>query len=124
MMGTVRHAYSATINKIELSAEDFACLSPSPLVKDLGCIAVSAPFNRGDCQCPFSMRAGLFPAFASSIVAGACLLLEAIQGRGGNYLQLPKAKTLRSAFEAFFAFKIYKERKIVWHPGMYPSVPE
>ena len=182
MMGAVGSDCSAMGNQIQLSAEDLARLSPSPLIKQLGAQIVADAKGKPilDVACgggrnavllahlggnvigidndlkrleaervrladtifapafskikPFSLDlladewpfqpgsiggivnvhflcSALFPAFASSIVPGGCLLLETIQGRGGNYLQLPKAKTLQSAFENFFALNLYKERK-------------
>ncbi|MGI9075201.1 MAG: class I SAM-dependent methyltransferase [Bryobacteraceae bacterium] len=58
------------------------------------------------------LNIALFPSFARSASPGSCLLLETVPGCGGNYLQLPKAGTLRQAFENFFDFEIYKERKV------------
>jgi SAM-dependent methyltransferase len=54
----------------------------------------------------------LFPCFARSITHNGCLLLETVPGCGGNYLQLPKAGYLRSAFEKAFVFEFYRERKV------------
>jgi hypothetical protein len=53
----------------------------------------------------------LFPFFESSISAGGYLLLETVPAHGGNYLELPKAGELRSAFERTFDFEFYRERK-------------
>jgi hypothetical protein len=54
----------------------------------------------------------LFPFFESSISPGGYLLLETVPGCGGNYLQLPKAGELRSAFERSFDIEFYRERKV------------
>jgi hypothetical protein len=40
------------------------------------------------------------------------LLLETVPGCGGNYLELPKAGTLKTAFERGFNFEFYKEGKV------------
>lgn len=54
----------------------------------------------------------LFRFFESSISPNGYLLLETVPGHGGNYLQLPKAGELRSAFEKSFVFEFYRERKV------------
>jgi tellurite methyltransferase len=54
----------------------------------------------------------LFPAFTRSLSPGGYLLLETAPGCGGNYLELPKAGELRSAFEPAFEFEFYQERKV------------
>jgi SAM-dependent methyltransferase len=54
----------------------------------------------------------LFPFFEKSLSAGGYLLLETVPGCGGNYLELPKAGALRSAFEAAFSIEAYNERKV------------
>jgi SAM-dependent methyltransferase len=54
----------------------------------------------------------LFPLFESSLSPGGYLLLETVPGCGGNYLELPKAGKLRSAFERGFQIDWYKERKV------------
>jgi hypothetical protein len=53
----------------------------------------------------------LFPFFESSISADGYLLLETVPAHGGNYLELPKAGELRSAFERTFDLEFYRERK-------------
>jgi len=58
------------------------------------------------------LLSSLFPLFESSIAPGGYLLLETVPGCGGNYLQLPKAGELRSAFERSFNLEFYKERKV------------
>ncbi len=50
----------------------------------------------------------LFPRFERSLVRGGYLLLETVPGCGGNYLELPKAGELRSAFEKKFEFEFYQ----------------
>jgi SAM-dependent methyltransferase len=57
------------------------------------------------------LNAALFPAFNASSAPGSCLLLETVAARGGNYFELPKANSLKAAFENFFTVKVYKERK-------------
>jgi SAM-dependent methyltransferase len=54
----------------------------------------------------------LFPRFERSLVRGGYLLLETVPGCGGNYLELPKAGELKSAFEKAFDFEFYQERKV------------
>ena len=54
----------------------------------------------------------LFPAFERSLAPGGYLLLETVPGCGGNYLELPKAGTVRSAFENVFGIESYHERKV------------
>ena len=56
-------------------------------------------------------RAVLSSYIIESLSSGGCLLLETVQARGGNYLELPKAETLRLAFGKFFDLKTYRERK-------------
>ena len=53
----------------------------------------------------------LFDLFEQSIVAGGYLLIETVSGRGGNYLELPNAGELRTAFEKSFEMFVYKEVK-------------
>lgn len=52
----------------------------------------------------------LFPLFESSMAEQGYLLLETVPGHGGNYLQLPEAGQLRTAFEKSFIFEFYRER--------------
>jgi SAM-dependent methyltransferase len=54
----------------------------------------------------------LFSSFAESVRVEGSLLLETVRAHGGNYLELPKAGAVRSAFEKFFALKLYRERKV------------
>jgi len=53
----------------------------------------------------------LFPSFESSLSPGGYLLLETVPGCGGNYLELPKAGRIRSAFGKAFDFEFYREGK-------------
>jgi hypothetical protein len=53
----------------------------------------------------------LFKLFERSLVAGSYLLIETISNRGGNYLELPRAGELRTAFEKSFEFCLYEERE-------------
>jgi SAM-dependent methyltransferase len=54
----------------------------------------------------------LFPLFANSLIPGGYLLLETVPGCGGNYLQLPKAKSIRSCLESAFDFEFYRETRV------------
>jgi hypothetical protein len=54
----------------------------------------------------------LLPAFEHSLAPGGYLLLETVPGCGGNYLQLPKAGTVRSTFGKVFEFKFYREHRV------------
>jgi SAM-dependent methyltransferase len=54
----------------------------------------------------------LFPFFERSLAPGGYLLLETVPGCGGNYLELPKAGELRSAFERVFELEFYQERRV------------
>lgn len=54
----------------------------------------------------------LFAFFVRSLSPGGYLLLETAPGCGGNYLELPKAGALRSAFERAFDLEFYQERKV------------
>jgi tellurite methyltransferase len=54
----------------------------------------------------------LFPLFERSLSPGGYILLETVPGCGGNYLELPKAGELRSAFERGFDLEFYRERKV------------
>jgi SAM-dependent methyltransferase len=56
--------------------------------------------------------AGLLPAFERSLAPGAHLLLETVPGCGGNYLELPRAGTVRSFFGERFELEFYKERRV------------
>jgi tellurite methyltransferase len=64
--------------------------------------------------------AALFPCFAAALLPGGCLLVETVPAHGGNYLELPRAGQLRSAFEDSFDLEFYKERKV--GPGNYDAV--
>jgi SAM-dependent methyltransferase len=54
----------------------------------------------------------LLSAFSESLFPGGFLVLETIEGRGGNYRQLPKAGSVRAVLECFFTFLVYKERQV------------
>jgi SAM-dependent methyltransferase len=54
----------------------------------------------------------LFPAFERSLAPRGYLLLETVPGCGGNYLELPKAGTVRSSFGRVLDFEYYHERKV------------
>ena len=54
----------------------------------------------------------LFPDFERSLAPGGYLLLETVPGCGGNYLELPKAGAVRSAFGNVFGIESYHERKV------------
>jgi SAM-dependent methyltransferase len=53
----------------------------------------------------------LFHFFEQSLVTGGYLLIETISNRGGNYLELPRAGELRTAFERSFELQVYHERE-------------
>jgi hypothetical protein len=54
----------------------------------------------------------LLSLFENSLIADGYLLIETVSGRGGNYLELPKANELRRALEKSFYFRIYREVKV------------
>ena len=54
----------------------------------------------------------LFALFEKSLTTGAYILIETVSGRGGNYLELPRAGELRIALEKSFNFCIYREVKV------------
>jgi len=54
----------------------------------------------------------LFPYFTGSLSSGGYLLLQTVPGCGRNYLELPKAGDVRSAFERAFSIEFYNERKV------------
>jgi len=56
------------------------------------------------------LQESLLMPFSESIVSGGLLILETVEARGNNYLQLPKAGSLRAALESSFSFLVYKER--------------
>jgi hypothetical protein len=62
----------------------------------------------------------LFSSFRTSLAGGGYLLIETVPGCGGNYLQLPKAGELQSAFADDFDFLFYRERKV--GPAGYDAV--
>jgi hypothetical protein len=64
--------------------------------------------------------AALFPCFGAALLPGGCLLVETVPAHGGNYLELPRAGQLRSAFKDAFDLEFYKERKV--GPGNYDAV--
>lgn len=49
--------------------------------------------------------------FEKSLIPGGYVLVQTISGRGGNYLELPRAGELKIAFEKSFDFCIYREVK-------------
>ncbi len=55
---------------------------------------------------------GLFPKFAASFAPGAYLLLETVPGYGHNYLELPKAGSLRRKLAKDFEIEVYRERTV------------
>jgi SAM-dependent methyltransferase len=54
----------------------------------------------------------LLPAFERSLAPGGYLLLETVPGCGGNYIELPKAGTVRNTFEKSLDFEFYRERRV------------
>jgi SAM-dependent methyltransferase len=54
----------------------------------------------------------LFALFERSLIEGGYLLIETVSGRGGNYLELPKASELRMVLEKSFDFRLYREVKV------------
>ncbi len=54
----------------------------------------------------------LFADFAASLAPGAYLLLETVPGSGQNYLELPKAESLRQQLASNFEFEAYRERSV------------
>jgi len=58
------------------------------------------------------LNLSLFALFERSLIAGGYLLIETVSGRGGNYLELPKASELRTALEKSFDFCVYREVKV------------
>jgi SAM-dependent methyltransferase len=54
----------------------------------------------------------LLMEFSRSLVSGGLLVLETVEARGGNYLQLPEAGLLRATLAEFFSFLVYKERPV------------
>jgi len=54
----------------------------------------------------------LFPAFERSLAPGGYLLLETVPGCGGNYLELPKAGTVKSFFEKSLDLEFYREHGV------------
>jgi SAM-dependent methyltransferase len=64
--------------------------------------------------------AALFPCFGAALLPGGCLLVETVPAHGGNFLELPRARQLRSALEDAFDLEFYRERKA--GPGNYDAV--
>lgn len=58
------------------------------------------------------LHPSLFPLLCRSLGPAACLLIETISARGGNYRELPRLGELRTAFETSFDLEWYKERKV------------
>jgi hypothetical protein len=54
----------------------------------------------------------LFPAFERSLAPGGYLLLETVPGCGGNYLELPKAGTVKTFFEQSLDLEFYREHRV------------
>jgi SAM-dependent methyltransferase len=54
----------------------------------------------------------LLSRFAWSLSSGGLLLIETVEARGGNYLELPQPGAIRSLLEAEIDFLIYAEREI------------
>jgi SAM-dependent methyltransferase len=54
----------------------------------------------------------LLPFFERSLAPGSYLLLETVPGCGGNYLELPGAGMVKSAFEKSLDFEFYRERRV------------
>lgn len=101
--------------QVRLSTTDLASsferlrLVEIDLTKDLW------PFSEGSVggivNVHFTLPA-LFPQFATSLIPGGYLLLETVPGCGGNYLQLPKPRLLRSYLEPMFDFEFYRETRV------------
>lgn len=53
----------------------------------------------------------IFRRFARSLRPGTRLLIETVPAHGGNFLELPKEGTLRSALEGAFDFDFYREKR-------------
>lgn len=62
----------------------------------------------------------LLPLFERSLSPGGYLLMETFPGHGGNYLQLPKAGSVRTDLEGGFDFEFYKEGRV--GPSGYDAV--
>jgi SAM-dependent methyltransferase len=56
------------------------------------------------------LDSSLFASFEDSLRPGGYLLIETVSARGGNYLELPRAGELRTAFEKSLDFCLYRER--------------
>jgi SAM-dependent methyltransferase len=54
----------------------------------------------------------LLPVFEGSLAPGGYLLLETVPGCGGNYLKLPRAGAVRSAFGKALDFEFYHEHRV------------
>jgi SAM-dependent methyltransferase len=54
----------------------------------------------------------LFLDFENSIVPGGYLLFETVPGCGGNYLELPRAGSVRAVLAGAFTFEFYREHKV------------
>jgi SAM-dependent methyltransferase len=81
------------------------------------------PFIRGSVGAIINVHfvdSRLFAVFAEALVPRGYILLETPPGCGGNYLELPKAGAIRSAFERQFDFDFYKEHRI--GPSNYDAV--
>ena len=55
--------------------------------------------------------ASLYEYFDLSLRPGGFLYCETISGRGGNYLELPKAGELQHKLQRSFEFEVYKEKR-------------
>lgn len=54
----------------------------------------------------------LLRTFSQSLIVGGLLILETVEGRGGNYLQLPAEGDLRMALQESFRLLFYRERRV------------
>ncbi len=82
--------------------------------QQLDLIADAWPFKRASAGGIVNVHFLLLPLFLhfeNSLARGSYLLLETVPGRGGNYLQLPKAGELRSLLKGSFELEFYKEIK-------------
>ena len=58
------------------------------------------------------LLSALFRQFAASLTPGSYLLLETVPGCGHNYVELPRAGTLRQELSGDFRFEEYRERTV------------
>jgi SAM-dependent methyltransferase len=96
----------------------FAPVAPELVLRQMDLLKDSWPFGESSVGgiinihffCPM-----LLPAFERSLAPGGYLLFETVPGCGGNYLELPKAGAVRSAFGNVFDFEFYQERRVGPH---------